>query len=503
MISPTLHHFLAIAQRGLNWQGNNKKRRIRNFALFPCVADASERDLVEWSDSPIHSFFTKFFVDFEPALTTGCAQTDPRSMSPQQVQAIQREKLNMMLAAIRDRPFFASFLKTARLADGDPIESNIAASLAMLPITTKRDLIAAGRCAPARNFDLPRDSYTRLHQTSGTAGYPMTVLDTPDDWQWWLRCWGFVLDAAEVTDRDVALMAFSFGPFIGFWTAHDALVGRRAMVVPSGGMSSESRLQMIDDHKCTLVCCTPTYALHLAVVANRIGMDLTTNSVTRIIVAGEPGGSVPAIRTAIESSWGARVIDHAGASEVGAWGFASTDGLGLHVIETEFIAECLVFSAEHPEGKIADEGEPAELVLTNLGRLGGPVIRYRTGDIVRGYRNHDRSIPFLWLDGGVIGRADDMMVVRGVNIFPSSVEAIIRELEPTAEYRVIVSRENQMDQLAVDIEVVESSAEKIAELLRDRLAMRIAVTPVSANSLPRFEAKSKRVFDRRNSGANQ
>jgi phenylacetate-CoA ligase len=293
------------------------------------------------------------------------------------------------------------------------------------------------------------------------------------------------------------MMAFSFGPFIGFWTANDALVRRGAMVIPGGGMSSEARLKMIAVHRCTIVCCTPTYALHLASVAAQRGVDLANNSVTRIIVAGEPGGSLPAVRRRIEAAWGARVIDHSGASEIGAWGFGSVDGKGLHVIETEFIAELLQFDAEHSRGKPAADGQPAELVLTNLGRLGGPAIRYRTGDIVRGHRTHDYDCTFLWLEGGVLGRGDDMMVIRGVNIFPSSVEAIIREVDATAEFRLIATRIDEMDQLAIEAELSPSDAATLTDLLRERLAMRINVDIVPLGTLPRFEAKAKRLIDRR------
>ncbi|MGB7346036.1 MAG: phenylacetate--CoA ligase family protein, partial [Pirellulaceae bacterium] len=184
-----------------------------------------------------------------------------------------------------------------------------------------------------------------------------------------------------------------------------------------------------------------------------------------------------------------------GASELGAWGFGSRDGRGLHVVESEFIAELLHFDDDHPNGKPVADGENAELVLTNLGRLGGPAIRYRTGDIVQGYRDHDFDCKFLWLDGGVLGRADDMMVIRGVNVFPSSIEAIVREVDATAEFRMIATRENEMDQLAIEAELNESDAKTLSDLLRDRLAMRVDVQSVSAGTLPQFQAKARRLVD--------
>ena len=415
---------------------------------------------------------------------------DAMQISPEIRSEHQLLRLNELLSEIRLRPFYRDRLSNVTL----PLTS--LDQLSTLPLLQKSELISDDRRL-SKIFDRPQHEYVRLHQTSGTKGFPLAVADTLADWNWWLNCWDFVLSAAQVTNEDIALMAFSFGPFIGFWTANDALIRRGAMVVPGGGMSSENRLSMLQEYDCTLVCCTPTYALHLVTVAEKIGFDLAATSVTRLIVAGEPGGSIPAIRNRIEQAWNARVIDHTGASELGAWGFGSSDGKGIHVIETEFIAERLKFDRDHPEGMAATDGEEAELVLTNLGRYGGPAIRYRTGDIVRGYRQHDQDCNFLWLDGGVLGRADDMLVIRGVNIFPSSIEAIVRDIEPTCEFRMIATRHDEMDQLQVEIESSESTAEALSIRLRDRLAMRVAVDCVPAESLPRFEAKSRRLIDRR------
>ena len=167
------------------------------------------------------------------------------------------------------------------------------------------------------------------------------MLDTPDDWQWWIDGWQFVLDAAEMTPSDRALLAFSFGPFIGFWSAFDAIVARGALAIPGGGMGSLARIELLRTTKATALFCTPTYALRLAEVAAENKIDLRHLSVEKIVVAGEPGGSVPAMRARIEAAWGAAVVDHAGATEVGPWGFADAEGRGLHVNESEFIAEFL------------------------------------------------------------------------------------------------------------------------------------------------------------------
>ncbi|QDV88307.1 phenylacetate--CoA ligase family protein [Planctomycetes bacterium TBK1r] len=412
-------------------------------------------------------------------------------LSRAQLESIQLSRLNALLRVAIETPFYRERFGSLEL----PLRS--LDQLSELPLLNKSDLVAPSPGDPGRVFCLPRESYSRFHQTSGTSGHPMPVLDTQQDWQWWLDCWQHVLHAADVRGSDVAMMAFSFGPFIGFWTASDALVRAGALVIPGGGMSSETRLQMILEQRCTVVCCTPTYALHLIAVAEKLSIDLTQSSVSRLIVAGEPGGSAPAIRSRIQAGWNATVIDHSGASEIGAWGFGSHDGTGLHVIETEFIAQRLCFGDAHPNGRPAGEGEEAELVLTGLGRYGGPAIRYRTGDIVRGYQQHDHPCQFLYLDGGVLGRSDDMMVIRGVNVFPSSVESIVRQVDPTAEFRMIVTKQGEMDTLAVEAELSDADCKQLAERFQKRLAMRVVVTPVAAGSLPRFEAKAKRLVDRR------
>ena len=408
------------------------------------------------------------------------------------VRQTQLSKLNRLLSLAKDRPFYRQRFAEIEL----PLTS--LDQLAKLPLLRKSDLLSDATGKLAGCFDLPRERYCRFHQTSGTAGHPMVVTDTADDWRWWLDCWDHVLDAANVSAVDVTMMAFSFGPFVGFWSANDAMVRRGALVIPGGGMTTQTRLSVLVDQQCTVLCCTPTYALYLAKVANEQGLDLQSSSVSRVIVAGEPGGSIPSVRLRIEDAWGAKVIDHAGGSEIGAWGFGSPDGRGLHVIETEFIAEVLQFSDDDPDGVAAAEGESGELVLTNLGRIGGPAIRYRTGDIVRARRNHQYDSPFLWLDGGVLGRADDMVVVRGVNIFPSSIEAIVREFDPGAEFRITIRRENEMDQVAVELEADELIVGQVEIAMQKRLTMRIDVVSVEEGSLPRFEAKAKRVVDLRN-----
>ena len=429
----------------------------------------------------------------------------------------QLTRLNQLLDAIVPTNKFYTTKFAAKKTKLAEIES-----LSDLPFTTKQELVNDDDSAGfARNLTFPVDAYSRFHRTSGTSGRPMIVLDTPNDWRWWMEAWQYVLDSAKVSTADRVLMAFSFGPFIGFWSAFDAAVERGAMVAPTGAMSSAARLELIHSIDATVVFCTPSYAIHLAQLAKDSQIDLTGSQVSRIVVAGEPGGSIPAIKSKIESAWNADVIDHCGASEVGPWGVAAPDGSGIFVNEAEFIPEFLPVGSDdamlHPETpsrntSLDDVAPVYELVLTCLGRAGSPVIRYRTGDLVRPVWDHGHRCQFVKLDGGVLGRSDDMMIIRGVNVFPSSVDQIVRAFDGIAEYRMTAFKAGAMDQLQVEIEIASDSqtsdsqttnsqasdlVTKIHQAFETRLGFRVDVQPVENGTLPRFEAKGKRFIDNR------
>ena len=411
-------------------------------------------------------------------------------MDRAQLREHQRTRFNRLIETVLpDNAFYA-----AKFA-GHNAKIQSLDELATLPFTTKADLVAADRDNSNRTFEL--SEFVRFHRTSGTSGKPLAILDTASDWAAWIESWQFVLDSAEITTDDIAVMAFSFGPFIGFWSANDALAHRGAMVVPAGGMSTRARLDLIIDCNATVVCSTPTYAMRMAEVAEENNFQLTANNVSRIIVAGEPGGSIPAIRQRIESAWGAEVIDHSGATEVGPWGYTNADRTGLHVIERDFIAEFIDPESLQSIDPASSPENPCELVLTSLARTGMPAIRYRTGDLVipRFEENGNR---FVLLDGGVLGRADDMVIVRGVNVFPSSIEAILRDCADVGEFQITASKNGEMDELEVSIENVSGErCQEIDELFQSRLGLRVAINSVEQGSLPRFEAKSKRFVDQR------
>ncbi|MCX7701150.1 MAG: AMP-binding protein [Gemmataceae bacterium] len=366
-----------------------------------------------------------------------------------------------------------------------------ALALHELPFTTKEELLADQRRHPpyGTNLTFPRDRYSRLHQTSGTTtGQPLRWLDTPESWRWMLECWHRYFDWMRLGPGDRLFFAFSFGPFLGFWTAFEAAVSGGWFVLPAGGMSSSARLRFLLDHQATVVFCTPTYALHLAEVAQRDGLDLTQAAVRLLVVAGEPGGNIPEVRARIEAAWQARVIDHSGMTEIGPCATEPWDRPGgLQILTEEFLAEVIDPQTLQP----LPAGSVGELVLTNLGRLGSPLIRYRTGDLVRAGRDG-------WLQGGILGRCDDMLHLRGNNVYPSAIEAIIRRWPEVAEFRLILDLTNPLADLRVEIECVPNTdtsivIDHIGKALRDELLFRAEVVAVPPGTLPRFEMKSRRL----------
>ena len=365
------------------------------------------------------------------------------------------------------------------------------------PFTTKQELVADQELHPlfGTNLTYPINEYIRLHQTSGTTGRPLKILDTQESWDWWAECWTSVYQSVGVTRDDIVFLAFSFGPFIGFWSAYEGAKRLGALTVPGGGMDSLQRLRAMQEIDATVLVCTPSYALHLAEVAQEHGLDIRLSSVRITIHAGEPGASIPSTRDRIQHAWNARTYDHAGMTEMGAFGFSCSEQHGLHVNESEFIAEILEPHTHQP----VDEGQTGELVLTNLGRWGNPAIRYRTGDLVRhGGFSCACGRTFLSLPGGILGRVDDMLIIRGVNVYPSALENILHRFPEVNEYRVIITSEGSMDEIALQVECPPDLKSAIADEVHIAFNLRVPIETVAPGTLPRFELKARRVEDRRN-----
>jgi phenylacetate-CoA ligase len=361
-----------------------------------------------------------------------------------------------------------------------------------LPLTTKDDLLAdqAARPPYGTNLTYPLDRYVRLHQTSGSSGdRPLRWLDTEESWEWWERIWAeHVYPAAGVGAGDRVFFAFSFGPFIGFWSAFGGAERLGALAISGGSMTSEQRVRTMVDLRATVLMCTPTYALRLADVSSALGVDLAASEVRVTLHAGEPGASIPATRAAIESAYAATCFDHTGMTELGPTGFSCSQRDGIHVVESEFIFEVLDGS-----GRPTNEGE---LVATNLGRWGMPLVRYRTGDRVELSREPcSCGSPFLKLVGGIRGRVDDMFTVRGVNLYPSQVEDIVRGHPQITEFVIEHRRVREMDEVTLLVEVEGGDpTQRLEADLRRALGVRLGCQIVPAGTLPRWELKSKRII---------
>ncbi len=396
------------------------------------------------------------------------------------------EQLRALFGAVRSNPFYSKKLSGIEtIPDLDWFSKYV-------PLTTKRELIEDQNAHPpyGSNLTYPLERYTRFCQTNGTTGVPLRWLDTAESWDWMCGNWIRVFEASGVRSGDRIFFAFSFGPFLGFWVAFEAAARMGSLAIPGGGMRSSARLKAILENEATILCCTPTYAIRLGETAQEENFPRT--KIRSIIVAGEPGGSIRSTQARIEQLWpGARVADHHGMTETGPVSYACpVRDRVLHVIESAYIAEVI-------DPMTGDAASKGELVLTNLGRTGSPLIRYRTGDIV------ERAAPGicacgtsdLALEGGILARTDDMVVVRGVNLYPSAVEDVVRSCDGIAEYRVEIRTERALSELSIQVEPSREDAglvHRLESALRDAFGLRVPVTTVPAGSLPRFEMKAQR-----------
>jgi phenylacetate-CoA ligase len=376
------------------------------------------------------------------------------------------DKINSLLRALSTNPFYQNKL------NGLTSVSTLEEYSTKVPFTTKAELAADQKLHPpyGSNLTFPLESYHRFHQTSGTSGQPMIWLDDKAGWEWLCENWAWVWKKAGVTPGQAAFFPFSFGPFLGFWAGFESAVGLGIRAIPAGGLSSENRLKMMERLRPEILCCTPTYGLRLAEISD----DAKSLGVKKIIVAGEPGGSLPKVRNRLSEAWDAEVIDHHGMTEIGPVTVSDiTNPRRLLVRHEAYFCEVIN----------QDQQGIGELVLTTLGRHGSPILRYRTGDLVQ----PDESFA---LKGGIIGRVDDMVVVRGVNLYPGAVEEVVRSVEGILEYEVLIEEVNSMAEVRLRAE--GSGASELESRLLEVFSLRIPVEEVPEGTLERFEMKSKR-----------
>lgn len=423
------------------------------------------------------------------------------------LQALQLHKLRQMAAwAYARSPFHRRKFEAAGFHP-DSLQS--LDDVRRIPLTTKEEWLENQRQNPlyGDNLAAPAHLAVRSHQTSGTSGRtPLRVLDGIKDWHWIAEMWAYGFYGAGVRREDVVYFCFGYGTFIGFWGAHYCAEKLGAMVIASGSQTSEGRIKQILDLGATVVCATPTYALRLAEVARTMGVDLAASPVQRVILSGEPGGSLPATRRLIEEAWGAEVMDTAGMSEIGTIMVFECDHHpgGMHIIEDNFLEEVVDPGTGEPVGY----GEEGERIVTSFGRGFMPLLRYKTGDLVRRVPHTECTCgrSFDIYKGGILGRVDDMKLIRGINVYPSSVEAIVREFPEVDEFQIVITRERGVyDEITVKCELKAGTEHRWPDLqprLDRALAeghggLRFQVVQAQPGELPRFELKARRLVDKR------
>jgi phenylacetate-CoA ligase len=352
---------------------------------------------------------------------------------------------------------------------------------------------------------VPPDEVSEYHQTSGTTGQPVYQADSWQDWEWWSECWSYILWAQGYRPSDRIFFPFGYNVFVAFWAAHYAAEKIGAEVVPGGVLDTQARILKIQETKSTAMMATPTYVLGMAETArSKMGIDPASLTISKITCAGEPGASIPTTKNRMQDAWGAKVYDHAGATEIGAWCYECEEQSGgLHVNDGFFLVE--IQDIETGE-TIEEAGRMGKMIITALDRYAQPCIRFDSKDLIMWASEPcpcGRS--FRTIEGGVIGRTDDITKVKGVLLAPSAIEEVVRGIHGLGdEFEAIVDKKADIDQITLRVELIPDSRDKeasIKTLLKDQLRLKTNLGYIiefhEYGTLPRHEVKAKRFKDLR------
>lgn len=350
---------------------------------------------------------------------------------------------------------------------------------------------------------VPLEEVSTFRQTSGTTGQPVYQPDTWQDWEWWSECWSFILWAQGYRPSDRVFLPFGYNIFVAFWAGHYAAEKLGCEVVPGGVLDTQSRILKIQELQATAMMATPTYVLNMADIAkNKMGIDPATLSINKITCAGEPGAGIPSTKKRMEEAWGAKVFDHSGATEIGAWSYeCRKQPQGMHVNEAMFLVEI----EDLDTGEIIEEpGRKGKMVITALDRIAQPCIRFDSKDIIE-WDSESCSCgrTFRLIRGGVIGRADDITKVKGVLLSPAAIEEVVRSISGLSdEFEVIVDKQGDVDRIKLKVELMPNASRTAIEpFLKDQLRLKTnlgyLIEFYDYGTLPRYEAKAKRFKDLR------
>ncbi|MDW8041615.1 MAG: AMP-binding protein [Nitrososphaerota archaeon] len=377
-----------------------------------------------------------------------------------------------------------------------------------VPVTTKEEITAAQSTSPPFGDALACHQSEVLHlfQTSGTTGAPLRIPFTHYDTIKYGEDWAYGFWAVGIRPGDSFYFAFGWGMYTGFWSCYWGVRRFGGMVISGGGVSTEDRIRQIQSLRPTVLVATPTYALYLAETARKMGIDPKSLGLKYFYGAGEPGPTaLPKLREELESSFGIKAYELYGVAEVGAIAPACPTQKGTHLNESNY--HCIVIDPE--SGEMVAEGERGENVLTSFAQLAQPVIKYRTKDVVEWHYSEPCECGRTWTfyKGSVLGRTDYVVKIRGINVYQTAVENIIRSVLGTSPHLEIHIRldERGMDDMLVKVEAdpsVPKSAfkdleERVSEELRRSIGVRLAVEVVAPGTLPRYELKAKKMIDER------
>ncbi len=353
-------------------------------------------------------------------------------------------------------------------------------------------------------LSVPLEQVTAYRQTSGTTGQPVYQADTWQDWELSTEAYAYALYAQGYRASDRIFLPFGYNIFIAFWAYHYAGEKLGCEVVPGGVLNTEARILKIQELKATAMGATPTYVLGMAETARKMGIDPPKDLLIRkITVAGEPGGSIPATRKRMEDAWGAKVFDQVGSTEIGHWGWECRFQSGLHVNEALYLVEIEDTDTGEP---IEKPGKRGKMVVTTFNRMAQPCIRFDVKDMIQwNSRQCDCGRTFRLLDGGIMGRADDITKVKGVLLSPTAIEEVVRDIPQLSnEYQVVVTKKGDIDNITLKVEILpeyKNDEAAIRTVLVDQLRVK---TNLGYNiefheyeSLPRSQAKSRRFQDQR------
>jgi phenylacetate-CoA ligase len=413
---------------------------------------------------------------------------------------LQLERLQAAVDRVYQRvPFYREAFSRLKL---HPRDIRSLEDLPLLPFTTKADLRES---YPYGMFAVPLREVVRIHSSSGTTGKPTVVGYTRSDLATWSDLVARFLTAGGVTSEDVVQISFGYGLFTGGFGLHYGAERIGASVIPVSAGNTQRQIMIMQDFKTTALVCTPTYALYLSEVMAEMNIDPHTLCLRVGLFGSEPWSEN--MRQQIEERLGILATDNYGLSEIIGPGVAGEceQKDGLHLFEDHFLPEVI----DPESGEVLPHGREGELVLTTLTKEAFPLIRYRTGDITSLNPAPCRCGRTLVRMSRVFGRTDDMLIIRGVNVYPSQIEQVLLEMDGTLpHYQIIVDRKGALDMLEVRVEVSEkiffdemkkqrALVEKIEERLRSVLGLSAQIKLVEPRSIERFEGKARRVVDRR------